>query len=83
MPRPVSHANGRACCCPLRHNSSGAKECAAIEKRRRHDQPRIAHTTLRKVVGQHTQDEALSETDVINVNIQKILDVATRERGWK
>ena len=44
---------------------------------------KIAHTTLRKVVGQHTQDEALSETDVINVNIQKILDVATRERGWK
>jgi hypothetical protein len=29
---------------------------------------KIAHTTLRKVVGQHTQDEALSETDVINVN---------------
>jgi len=44
---------------------------------------KIAHTTLRKVVGQHTQDEALSETDVINVNIQKILVVATRERGWK
>jgi len=44
---------------------------------------KIAHTTLRKVVGQYTQDEALSETDVINVNIQKILDVATRERGWK
>jgi regulator of protease activity HflC (stomatin/prohibitin superfamily) len=44
---------------------------------------KIAHTTLRKVVGQHTQDEALSETDVIDVNIQKILDVATRERGWK
>jgi regulator of protease activity HflC (stomatin/prohibitin superfamily) len=44
---------------------------------------KIAHTTLRKVVGQHTQDEALSETDVINVNIQKVLDVATLERGWK
>ena len=43
----------------------------------------IAQTTLRKVVGQHTLDEALSETDVINANIQKILDVATRERGWK
>ena len=37
----------------------------------------IAQTTLRKVVGQHTLDEALSETDVINANIQKILDGAT------
>jgi len=33
------------------------------------------------VVGQHTLDEALSETDVINANIQKILDVATLEWG--
>ena len=41
----------------------------------------IAQTTLRKVVGQHTLDEALSETDVINANIQKILDVATLEWG--
>jgi regulator of protease activity HflC (stomatin/prohibitin superfamily) len=41
----------------------------------------IAQTTLRKVVGQHTLDEALSETDVINDNIQKILDVATLEWG--
>src|SRR6478609_6608815 len=32
--RPVSHANGRACCCPLRHNSYGAKECAAIRSDR-------------------------------------------------
>jgi regulator of protease activity HflC (stomatin/prohibitin superfamily) len=40
-----------------------------------------AQTTLRKVVGQHTLDEALSETDVINDNIQKILDVATLEWG--
>jgi len=44
---------------------------------------KIAQTTLRKVVGQYTLDEALSEIDVINANIQKILDVATRERGWK
>jgi regulator of protease activity HflC (stomatin/prohibitin superfamily) len=29
----------------------------------------IAQTTLRKVVGQHTLDETLSETDRINVNI--------------
>ena len=42
---------------------------------------KIAQTTLRKVVGQHTLDEALSETDVINANIQKILDVATLERA--
>jgi regulator of protease activity HflC (stomatin/prohibitin superfamily) len=41
----------------------------------------IAQTTLRKVVGQHTLDEALSETDVINANIQRILDVATLEWG--
>ena len=41
----------------------------------------IAQTTLRKVVGQHTLDETLSETDVINANIQRILDVATLEWG--
>src|SRR5579859_1381248 len=37
----------------------------------------IAQTTLRKVVGQHTLDETLSETDKINLDIRKILDVAT------
>src|SRR6185295_1556334 len=37
--------------------------------------------TLRKVVGQHTLDETLSETDRINVNIREILDVATEEWG--
>src|SRR5436190_16554677 len=41
----------------------------------------IAQTTLRKVVGQHTLDETLSETDRINVNIREILDVATEEWG--
>jgi regulator of protease activity HflC (stomatin/prohibitin superfamily) len=41
----------------------------------------IAQTTLRKVVGRHTLDETLSETDVINVNIREILDVATVEWG--
>ncbi|MEZ0107422.1 regulator of protease activity HflC (stomatin/prohibitin superfamily) [Catenulispora sp. EB89] len=41
----------------------------------------IAQTTLRKVVGQHTLDETLSETDRINVNIREILDVATIEWG--
>ncbi len=37
----------------------------------------IAQTTLRKVVGQHTLDETLSETDVINAGIREILDVTT------
>ena len=41
----------------------------------------IAQTTLRKVVGRHTLDEMLSETDVININIREILDVATIESG--
>src|ERR1700694_4939764 len=41
----------------------------------------IAQTTLRKVVGQHTLDEALSETDLINANIQQILAVATLAWG--
>src|ERR1039458_4399152 len=35
----------------------------------------IAQTTLRKVVGQHTLDQTLSETDQINLDIRKILDV--------
>jgi regulator of protease activity HflC (stomatin/prohibitin superfamily) len=37
----------------------------------------IAQTTLRKVVGQHTLDETLSETDRINADIREILDVTT------
>ena len=37
----------------------------------------IAQTTLRKVVGQHTLDETLSETDRINCDIRQILDVTT------
>ena len=41
----------------------------------------IAQTTLRKVVGQHTLDETLSETDRINVNIRAILDVQTVDWG--
>ena len=41
----------------------------------------IAQTTLRKVVGQHTLDETLSETDSINLDIRKILDVTTVEWG--
>ncbi len=41
----------------------------------------IAQTTLRKVVGQHTLDETLSETDRINVDIRHILDVTTVDWG--
>jgi regulator of protease activity HflC (stomatin/prohibitin superfamily) len=41
----------------------------------------IAQTTLRKVVGQHTLDETLAETDRINLDIRGILDVATLEWG--
>ena len=41
----------------------------------------FAQTTLRNVVGQHTLDQALSETDAINVNIREILDRTTTEWG--
>jgi len=41
----------------------------------------IAQTTLRKVVGTHTLDETLSETDKINTDIRTILDVVTVEWG--
>ena len=37
----------------------------------------IAQTTLRKVVGRHSLDQTLSETDQINLDIRKILDVTT------
>jgi regulator of protease activity HflC (stomatin/prohibitin superfamily) len=40
----------------------------------------IAQTTLRAVVGRHTLDDTLSETDTINQNIREILDVQTE--GW-
>jgi hypothetical protein len=41
----------------------------------------IAQTTLRAVVGRHTLDETLSETDTINQNIREILDVPTEDWG--
>jgi regulator of protease activity HflC (stomatin/prohibitin superfamily) len=41
----------------------------------------IAQTTLRKVVGQHTLDETLSETDRINLDIREILDLNTLDWG--
>ncbi|MGO1055205.1 SPFH domain-containing protein [Crossiella sp. CA198] len=53
--------------------------CAAQNVHAAIDQ--IAQTTLRKVVGQHTLDQTLSETDRINLDIRQILDVATVEWG--
>jgi regulator of protease activity HflC (stomatin/prohibitin superfamily) len=41
----------------------------------------IAQTTLRSVVGQHTLDETLAETDRINQHIREILDVQTEDWG--
>jgi regulator of protease activity HflC (stomatin/prohibitin superfamily) len=41
----------------------------------------IAQTTLRKVVGQHTLDQTLAETDTINLDIRKILDATTVDWG--
>jgi regulator of protease activity HflC (stomatin/prohibitin superfamily) len=41
----------------------------------------IAQTTLRKVVGQHSLDETLAETDTINVAIREILDGITEAWG--
>jgi regulator of protease activity HflC (stomatin/prohibitin superfamily) len=43
----------------------------------------IAQTTLRAVVGRHTLDETLSETETINQNIREILDIQTEEWGIK
>src|SRR5215210_966806 len=41
----------------------------------------IAQTSLRAVVGRHTLDQTLSETDTINSNIREILDVQTEDWG--
>jgi regulator of protease activity HflC (stomatin/prohibitin superfamily) len=41
----------------------------------------IAQTTLRKVVGQHTLDQTLAETDTINLAIREILDTTTEDWG--
>ena len=41
----------------------------------------IAQTTLRKVVGQHTLDQTLAETDRINLDIREILDGTTEDWG--
>jgi len=43
----------------------------------------IGQTTLRAVVGRHTLDDLLSETEGINRNIREILDVQTEEWGVK
>jgi regulator of protease activity HflC (stomatin/prohibitin superfamily) len=41
----------------------------------------IAQTTLRKVVGKHTLDETLAETEQINADIREILEVTAEEWG--
>ena len=41
----------------------------------------IAQTTLRKVVGQHTLDQSLAETDKINVDIREILELTSTVWG--
>jgi regulator of protease activity HflC (stomatin/prohibitin superfamily) len=41
----------------------------------------IAQTTLRNVVGRHTLDQTLSETDDINASIREILDRTTADWG--
>src|SRR4051794_12147261 len=41
----------------------------------------IAQTTLRKVVGQHSLDDTLAATDVINADLRRILDTTTLEWG--
>lgn len=41
----------------------------------------IAQTTLRNVVGQHSLDETLAETDRINADIARILDRVTESWG--
>src|SRR6476661_11250739 len=41
----------------------------------------IAQTTLRKVVGRHSLDQSLPETDRINSNIREILDALTLRWG--
>jgi regulator of protease activity HflC (stomatin/prohibitin superfamily) len=41
----------------------------------------IAQTTLRNVVGQHTLDQTLSDTDEINADIREILDRTTIDWG--
>jgi regulator of protease activity HflC (stomatin/prohibitin superfamily) len=43
----------------------------------------IAQTTLRAVVGRHTLDETLAETETINGHIREILDVQTEDWGVK
>jgi len=41
----------------------------------------VVFTTLRKVVGQHTLDQTLAETDMINLDIRQILDATTVDWG--
>jgi len=43
----------------------------------------LAQTTLRSVLGQHELDEMLSQRDKLNVDIQRILDLASDAWGIK
>jgi regulator of protease activity HflC (stomatin/prohibitin superfamily) len=43
----------------------------------------LAQTTLRSVLGQHELDEMLAERDKLNLDIQRILDLATDAWGIK
>ena len=43
----------------------------------------LAQTTLRSVLGQHELDEMLSQRDKLNLDIQRILDLATDAWGIK
>ncbi len=64
--------------------TDAVRSVVAIENVRTAKIDQIAQTTLRKVVGQHSLDQALSETDKINLDIRKILDVATVAwRAWR
>ena len=43
----------------------------------------VAQTTLRSVVGQHEMDDLLSQRDKLNIDLQRILDLATEAWGIK
>ena len=57
------------------------RSVVAIESVESGDQSDRPDTMLRAVVGRHTLDETLSETDAINQNIREILDVPDRGVG--
>ena len=66
---------------PSPTSASSTRQVGGRHRERRAAINQIAQTTLRKVVGQHTLDETLAETDRINLSIREILDVATEDWG--